>query len=67
MNKTTWPCGTKRSTDNAFTGVGLPEREDSRPINCKRGRAIDLTPRRSGIVITPPGYAPAKRILRGSL
>lgn len=64
---TTWPCGAPRSTDNVFTGVGLPEREKARPINCKRGVAIDLTPRRSGIVITPPDSGTTKRILRGSL
>lgn len=37
-----WPCGTKKSMDNVFTGVGLPERKASRPVNCKRGPSIDV-------------------------
>lgn len=41
----TWPCGTPRIMNNAFTGVGLPEREQTRPLNCKRGPSIDVCPR----------------------
>ncbi|KQP36117.1 hypothetical protein [Pseudorhodoferax sp. Leaf274] len=52
---------------NAFTGHIFDPRPyvaDKAPKNPQRGKAIDLNPRRSGIVITPPGYASSKRILR---
>lgn len=52
---------------NAFTGHVVDPRPavvERAPRPVKRGKAIDLTPRRSGISITPPGYATAKRVLR---
>lgn len=53
---------------NAFTGHIFdprPQVPNKAPKNPKRGKAIDLTPRPSGVVITPPGYTTSKRILRG--
>jgi hypothetical protein len=58
------------NTRNPFHGHIFDPRPyvaDKAPKHPKRGQAIDLTPRRSDIVITPPGYTATKRILRGSL
>lgn len=68
MTTNTWPCGTPRSNDNAFTGAGLPERKKARPINCKRGKPLDLTSIAHQSIAAPSDpVAKRAKLLRGSM